>query len=100
MALAEPRLSPSEPTRNPEIRRADYEWSSPQARKAVAEETIIALSECALSLRFLDLSDPEDVDNFREVIGQSREFDSFKALERIKKLVQEYLKEKVLPWED
>jgi hypothetical protein len=93
-------LSPPEPQPNPEIRRPDYEWSSPQARRAVAIETIIALSECALSLRFLDLSDPVDADNFREVVGQDREFDAFKALERIKGMVQEYLKDKVLPWKD
>jgi hypothetical protein len=99
-SIPEDQIDPPEATPNPQIERPDYEYATPQSRRAAAEETIMALTECALSLRFLDLSDPENFDNFREVVGQYREFDSFEAIERIKALVAGYTKDKVDPFID
>lgn len=97
--LPEQRESPPEFESNPQITRPDYEYSTPERRKIVALEAIVGLSEVALSLRFLDVSDPEDMDNFVEGGGEIiREFNSFAALKKIDRLIKEYLKDKVEPF--
>jgi hypothetical protein len=97
-----PELRESPPNSEPNlsVTRLDYEYETPRARRAVAEETLVGLDELKASLQWLERTDPEDIDNFREIIGQDREFDSFKALARIRKLVEDYVRDKVEPWEE
>jgi len=100
MSLPERPINPPEPEPNPQAEREDYEYQTPEIRRAIAEEAIVALDECQQALILLDRSDPADVDNFREIVGQDREFDAFKALERIKEMVEEHIRNKIVPWED
>ena len=97
-SLPEPPVSPPEPEANPQITRKGYEYHTPQYRHTVVEATIKDIENLEECLLFMDLSDPEDFDNFRTTIGQTREFDSYEALERIKGLVEDYLRDKVNPW--
>jgi hypothetical protein len=98
--LPERAVSPPDQAPNPQATREGWEYATPRARRVVAEATLSDLTEALSALRFLDLTDPEDCDNFKTVIGQTREFDSYAAIERIKKLVKDYLEEKVRPWDE